>query len=57
MKRISQRDIARQLGVNVSTVPRALRGLDGVSPELKQQIEKLAEESGYRPNPFAVSLR
>ena len=57
MKRISQRDIARQLGVNVSTVSRALRGLDGVSPELKQQIEKLAEESGYRPNPFALSLR
>ena len=57
MKRISQRDIARQLGVNVSTVSRALRGLDGVSLELKQQIEQLAEEGGYRPNPFAVSLR
>jgi len=57
MKRISQRDIARQLGVNVSTVSRALRGLDGVSPQLRQQIERLAEEGGYRPNPFAVSLR
>ena len=57
MRRISQRDIARQLGVNVSTVSRALRGLDGVSPELRQQIEQLAEEGGYRPNPFAVSLR
>ena len=57
MKRISQRDIARQLGVNVSTVSRALRGLEGVSPELKKQIEQLAEEGGYRPNPFAVSLR
>ena len=57
MKRISQRDIARQLGINVSTVSRALRGLGGVSMELKQQIEQLAEEGGYRPNPFAVSLR
>ena len=57
MKRISQRDIARRLGINVSTVSRALRGLDGVSQELKQQIEKLAEEGGYHPNPFAVSLR
>lgn len=57
MKRISQRDIARQLGVNVSTVSRALRGLEGVSPELKEQIKHLAEEGGYRPNPFAVSLR
>ena len=57
MKRLSQRDIARQLGINVSTVSRALRGLDGVSPDLKRQIERLAEEGGYRPNPFAVSLR
>ena len=57
MKRISQRDIARLLGVNVSTVSRALRGLDGVSPELRQKIEQLAETNGYRPNPFAVSLR
>lgn len=57
MKRISQRDIARQLGVNVSTVSRALRGLDGVSTELKKKIEQLAEEGGYRPNPFATSLR
>lgn len=57
MKRISQRDIARQLGINVSTVSRALRGLDGVSPEMKKKIELLAEQGGYRPNPFAVSLR
>ena len=57
MKRISQRDIARKLSINVSTVSRALRGLDGVSAELKRQIERLAEEGGYRPNPFAVSLR
>ena len=57
MKRISQRDIARRLGINVSTVSRALRGLDGVSPELKEKIERLADEEGYRPNPFALSLR
>ncbi len=57
MKRISQRDIARQLGINVSTVSRALRGLNGVSPELKKKIEQMAEEGGYRPNPFATSLR
>ena len=57
MKRISQRDIALQLGVNVSTVSRALRGMDGVSKEMKRQIEQLAKERGYRPNPFAASLR
>lgn len=57
MKWISQRDIARQLGINVSTVSRALRGLEGVSAELREKIERLAEEGGYRPNPFAASLR
>lgn len=57
MKRISQRDIAKILGVNVSTVSRALRGLDGVSPELRKTIEHFAEDNGYRPNPFAASLR
>ena len=57
MKRISQRDIAKKLGINVSTVSRALRGLEGVSPELRQRIERFAMENGYRPNPFAASLR
>ena len=57
MKRISQRDIAKILGVNVSTVSRALRGLDGVSPDVRQKIGQFAEENGYRPNPFAASLR
>ena len=56
-KRISQRDLAKILGVNVSTVSRALKGLDGVSSALKQKILNLAEENGYRPNPFAMSLR
>lgn len=57
MKRISQREIANLLGVNVSTVSRALRGLEGVSQQLRQKIMSLAKERGYRPNPFAVSLR
>ena len=57
MKRISQREIANKLGVNVSTVSRALRGLEGVSTGLRKTILALAKENGYRPNPFAVSLR
>ena len=56
-KRISQRDIAKILGINVSTVSRALKGLGGVSAELREKIERLAEEQSYSPNPFAVSLR
>ena len=49
MKKISQRDIAKTLGVNVSTVSRALKGQKGVSEELRQQIERMAAEQGYQP--------
>lgn len=56
-KSISQRDIARLLGINVSTVSRALKDLPGVSPELRQKISALAKDNGYRPNPLAMSLR
>lgn len=34
-----------------------MKGLPGVSPELRQKIERLAENHNYRPNPFAMSLR
>jgi len=57
MKNISQRDLAKILKVNVSTISRALKGLPGVSQELRQKILRLAKEKGYRPNPFAISLR
>ena len=56
-KSISQRDIAQMLGINVSTVSRALKGLPGVSQDLRRKIEQIAESHSYRPNPFAMSLR
>jgi len=56
-RRISQRDIAKLLGVNVSTVSRALAGAEGVSKELRERIQEIAASNNYRPNPFAMSLR
>lgn len=57
MKHISQQDIARKLGIAVSTVSRALNGQAGVSEEMRQRIKAIAEEHDYRPNPFARGLR
>ena len=56
-RRISQRDIAKMLGINVSTVSRALAGGEGVSEELRLRIKEIATANNYRPNPFAMSLR
>jgi DNA-binding LacI/PurR family transcriptional regulator len=54
---ITQRDIARSLGVSVSAVSLALSGRPGVSAELREQISSRATRLGYRPNASAVALR
>jgi LacI family transcriptional regulator len=53
------RDIARDVGVNVSTVSRALNGASthAVSPDLAQKIWRASRRHGYRPNAAAVMLR
>ena len=48
MKKISQRDMAKMLGVNVSSVSRALKGQKGVGEELRQKIERMATENDYQ---------
>jgi len=53
----SLQDIARKLGVSVSTVSRALAGKPGVSEARRREIQELAGQSGFRPNPNASSLR
>jgi len=53
------RTIAEQLGVHPSTVSRALRG-DGsgkISAEMRARVLAAAAAVGYRPNPWASSLR
>ena len=57
MKHISQEDIAKKLGIAVSTVSRALTDKPGVSEALREKIKAMARENNYRPNPFARSLR
>ncbi|UJF15427.1 LacI family DNA-binding transcriptional regulator [Jeotgalibaca sp. MA1X17-3] len=49
-------DIANKAGVAKSTVSRYLNG-GSVSPKTKMKIEKIIKETGYKPNPFAQSLK
>jgi LacI family transcriptional regulator len=51
------KDIARNLGVSVSTVSRALKDHPDISPETKQMIKTYAEQINYRPNVLALGLR
>ena len=49
-------DVAREAGVSVATVSRALRGLDRVSPTTRERVLKVATELDYVASPTATSL-
>jgi DNA-binding LacI/PurR family transcriptional regulator len=55
-ERISQRDIARELGVDTSTVSLALRGHPRISAKTVQRVQETAERMGYRPDPALASI-
>ncbi len=54
---VSIEDIAQAAGVSHTTVSRALRQSSLISVEVREQIQKLADEMGYIPNAVAQSLR
>ena len=49
--------IAELAGVSKITVSRALRGSELVRPDLRERIQKIARDAGYRMNVAARSLR
>jgi LacI family transcriptional regulator len=49
--------LARDLGLSISTVSRALNDYDDVAPATRQRVLKRAREIGYRPNPGARRLK
>lgn len=51
------KDLARELGVSIATVSRALRNSPEIGKEMQQRVKDLAKKLNYRPNPFAQSLR
>lgn len=50
------RDIARRLNVSHATVSMALRNNPRISQKRRDEVRKIAEEVGYRPDPMLSSL-
>ena len=55
--RTSLKDLARELGVSIATVSRALRNSPEIGKDMQARVKELAKKLNYRPNPFAQSLR
>ena len=55
--RTSLKDLARELGVSIATVSRALRNSPEIGKDMQERVKELAKKLNYRPNPFAQSLR
>src|SRR5690349_4683911 len=53
---ITIKDVARESGVNVSTVSRALTGAYGVHPQTRELVLKVAARLKYQPNRVARGL-
>lgn len=54
---ITIKDIARELGVSISTVSRALKDHPDISPQTKKMVRDMVEKMKYKPNAIALSLR
>lgn len=56
-EQVTIKHIAKELGVSISTVSRALSNNPLVKQETREAIQKLAKEMNYHPNFTALSLR
>lgn len=57
MKAITIKDIARELGISVSTVSRALGNHPDISDKTKHDVRECARRLNYKPNLMASNLR
>ncbi len=56
IRRVTLRDIAARIGVSHVTVSLALKNHPDISKERREQVQALAKEMGYRPDPALSSL-
>lgn len=56
-RKITLKQIARELDVSISTVSKALRNSTEISSDTKQKVQAFAKLYNYRPNNIALSLK
>ena len=54
---LTMRDIAKEFGISVATVSRALKDSPRISAERRAAIQQYAREHNFAPNVIAESLR
>ena len=57
MSKTTLSKIAKNLGISISTVSKALKDYSDVSEKTRKKVKDLAEKLNYKPNSFAQSLR
>ncbi|MBA5629118.1 LacI family DNA-binding transcriptional regulator [Moheibacter lacus] len=56
-KNVTLKQIAKELGVSVSTVSKSLRDNEEIGLETRQKIQAFAKMYNYKPNSIALNLR
>ncbi len=56
-KKITLKDIARELDVSISTVSKALKNSEEIGRDTKEKIQAFAKLYNYKPNNIAISLK
>lgn len=56
-RKITLKQIAKELDVSISTVSKALRNSPEISEDTKQKVQAFAKLYNYRPNNIALSLK
>ena len=56
MAALTIEDIARKAGVCIGTVSRVLNNKDRVHPKTRERIERIIEQTGYRPSAMGRGL-
>jgi LacI family transcriptional regulator len=56
-RKITLKDIARELGVSISTVSKALKNSEEIGRDTTEKVQAFAKLYNYKPNNIAISLK